>query len=165
MEVELSVSEGVGSGSVYESTCVRIQKSYVKYFMNGNAIVCVGTVKGKTAVIDILDALMEQTLRSEEGSCIGARNGMTMFSAAIATLRLENIGEDALAIGGPKGDVKAHLQNVDTKVTMHNSSGRDTFAADEDITFVNGSCSIFVNDTEIKRKLVYQFENTKGSET
>jgi len=40
---------------------------------------------------------------------------------------------------------------------VHNSCGRDTYAKDETVRIVNGRRKIMVNDTEIQRQLIFDY--------
>jgi len=159
METDISVSDGVGSGSLNNNANVRIYKSYVKYYINGNHISAIGTLLGSKANVNILDSLAEFNIRSSDSTCIGAMNGSSELSFSVATLRIENVGKTAFAFGGITSDTVAEFNSVDTKVKIYNSIGKETNAKDENITMVNGKCVISVNDVEIKRNLIYRFDN------
>ncbi|MCR4649434.1 MAG: EAL domain-containing protein [Lachnospiraceae bacterium] len=158
MEVDFSVSDGVANGSMNGPANVKIHKCYIRYTINGNHIAVLGTLRGAEANINILDSFVEFYAGGADSTCIGALNGNSNLKFAIASLRIENAGEKALAFGGSKGETIADFNEVDTKVRIHNSSGVETYAKDENITMTNGKCSIMVNDVEIERKLVYKYD-------
>ncbi len=157
LEIEFSVNDGVGTGSLDGKTDIRIHKCYLRYNLTGNHIAVLGSLYGEEAKIDILDSFVELTVGSTDSTCIGALNGSTDFTSAIVSLRIESAGEFAIAFGGKSNDTKAFFNDVNTKVNLHNSTGVDTYALDDNIRMVNGKCHIMVNDNEIKRKLIYKY--------
>ncbi|MCR5339182.1 MAG: EAL domain-containing protein [Lachnospiraceae bacterium] len=158
LEVELSVAEGVGAGSLQSRTMVHVNKSYTQFSLNGNLITGLGTVHGKSAQIDMEDCLVEFNIQSADSTCIGALRGETQIKAAIATLRIEGSGDRVLAVGGISEETSMQCDSVDLKVILHNATGIDTNAPADAITMVNGRCRIFVNDREIERKLTYKYD-------
>ncbi len=158
LEVDLSVSDGVSAGSMNAPANVKIHKCYIRLVVNGNHISALGTIRGARADINILDSFVEINAGGADSTCIGALNGISDLKFEIASIRIENAGERALAFGGVTGETVADFNDVDTKVRLHNSTGVETYAKDENITMTNGKCSIIVNDVEIERKLVYKFD-------
>ncbi|MCR5282573.1 MAG: hypothetical protein K6E18_04325, partial [Lachnospiraceae bacterium] len=158
LEIDLSISDGVGCGSIEESTIVKFHKCYVKCSISGNNTVGIGSLSGEETLVDILDSFTDFTIRSGDSTCVGALQGATKMTASLASVRVESVGENCLAFGGYSGDAVAFFNGVDVKVKIYNSSGKDCFAKDEDITMINGKCSIFVNDKRIERKLDYKFD-------
>ena len=156
LEIEFSVNDGVAAGSMDGNGNVRIHKCYARCNINGNHLAILGSLNGKEADVNILDSFVELIVGCANSTCLGALNGKSNITVAIASLRIENAGEKALAIGGTE-DTIATFNDVDTKIELHNSLGVETYAKDENITMVNGKCNILVNDVAIRRALTYKY--------
>ena len=92
----------------------------------------------------------------DSSTCLGALHGNTEIDISYAGVKLEDAGSEALALGGIDRPSKISLINADTRVNIHNSTGKDTYAKDEDIEIVNGRRNFIVNDEEILRELVFR---------
>ncbi len=154
---ELYVTQGVGIGSLDHSADVSLTRSSFRFDLNGNEIVGMGTLKGEHASISLLELSGEMSIRADSSTCMGALGGKSRIYSAFVSVNLHNAGKNALAFGGMSDDTDLVLNNADTRVDLHNLIGVDTNAKQDRIRIINGRINIAVNDKQVKRELVYDF--------
>ena len=116
-----------------------------------------GTLKGEHASISLLELSGEMSIRADSSTCMGALGGKSRIYSAFVSVNLHNAGKNALAFGGMSDDTDLVLNNADTRVDLHNLIGVDTYAKQDRIRIINGRINIAVNDKQVKRELVYDF--------
>ena len=155
MEIDQNANVGVAIGSLLKESKTYITRSSVKILVSGNVVSGVGTTSEEQASVCIEDANVEINIRSNDSTCLGSLQGKTELRTASAGIRLENAGKNALAVGGVEKETKISLLSTDTRVDIHNSLGRDTFAEEKDISIEDGRIRFTVNDQNIERELKF----------
>ena len=148
---------GTGIGSQSGSCDVSIAKSSVSFSGTGTEVVAVGTVNGEQAKVDISGSMLDINSSGVRSTAIGALNAASQVKVKDSSLKIEMAGERALVFGGYSDQTFIELLGTDTKALVHNSCGRDTYAKDENVRIVNGRRKIMVNDTEIQRQLIFDY--------
>ena len=156
-EAELSVSKGVGIGSLTKDALVRVEKTSVKINGDAKEFVGMGTLGGEVGEVFITDSYAEFNIRSENSTCMGAYNASSKIDIEIASLRAESVGKEALIFGGINGDTEVSLISVDTRIELHNAIGKDSMIEDDKFKIVNGKFKVMVNGERIERELIYKF--------
>ncbi|MCR5479578.1 MAG: EAL domain-containing protein [Ruminococcus sp.] len=156
---EIFVSEGVGIGSRDGSVDVSLTRSSYKLDVNGNTIVGIGTINGKSASISMLELSGEISMRADNSTGYGALEGSSRIYVAFASMHMGISGKNALALGGRNENIDIVFNNVDTRSDVHNLIDKDTYAPPERIRLINGRRTFMVNDKEIERKLTYDFND------
>ncbi len=157
IEVDLSGTRLAVVGSLEKNTSVSISDCSFKGIVDGREVVGLGSLNGESSFVKIYNSLVDLCINADTCTALGSLAGATKLDVSMASVRVTNAGENALAFGGTKGETIISLVGVDTRVKVFNTIGRETFAKDEDITIVNGRCRIVVNDEEIERELVFKF--------
>lgn len=147
----MSLVEGVCIGCREGDAEIDIRHSTFDFDVGGTECVGVGSIDGSNVKIKFRDTIGKMDLRGEESTCIGALHGSTDFVMENGSLQMENVGTKALGIGGYSEDTRFLLNNGDIKEEVHNQSGVDTYATDENFHIVNGRARFIVNDQELKR--------------
>ena len=158
INLDLSGTRNVGIGSFEKASNVVISESSCKLLGDGREVVGIGTLNGDSSYVKIFNSLTEYCIRADKVTSLGALNGSSVLDISVASVRIENAGESALAFGGYSEDTKVELTSVDTRVKVYNKLDKDTYASDENIKIVNGRCKVFVNDKEIERELIFKFD-------
>ena len=156
---ELYVSEGVAIGSHSGSVDISLARSSYKLDVNGNTIVGIGTIKGESASISMLELSGEISMRADNSTGYGALEGSSRIYVAFASMHMGISGKNALALGGRSENTDIVFNNVDTRSDVHNLIDKDTYAPPERIRLINGRRTFMVNDKEIERKLTYDFND------
>ncbi len=156
---ELYVSEGVAIGSHSGSVDISLARSSYKLDVNGNTIVGIGTIKGESASISMLELSGEISMRADNSTGYGALEGSSRIYVAFASMHMGISGKNALALGGRNENTDIVFNNVDTRSDVHNLIDKDTYAPPERIRLINGRRTFMVNDKEIERKLTYDFND------
>ncbi|MBQ1904280.1 MAG: EAL domain-containing protein [Ruminococcus sp.] len=156
---EIFVSEGVGIGSRGGSVDISLTRSSYKLDVNGNTIVGIGTIKGESASISMLELSGEISMRADNSTGYGALEGSSRIYVAFASMHMGISGKNALALGGRNENTDIVFNNVDTRSDVHNLIDKDTYAPPERIRLINGRRTFMVNDKEIERKLTYDFND------
>ena len=157
IDMDVSATRNIGVGSLEGSSKVSMEECSFKYLGDGREVVGVGTLSGDSYV-RIHNALAEFCIRGDKSTGLGSLDGASKLDFSIASVRVENAGEEALAFGGYSEDTEVNLMSVDTRVKVYNKLGKETFAAEDKVKIVNGRCKIYVNDVEVERELVFKFE-------
>ena len=157
ISIELATVNGTGIGSQSGSCDVSIAKSSVSFSGTGTEVVAVGTVNGEQAKVDISGSMLDINSSGVRSTAIGALNAASQVKVKDSSLKIEMAGERALVFGGYSDQTFIELLGTDTKALVHNSCGRDTYAKDENVRIVNGRRKIMVNDTEIQRQLIFDY--------
>ena len=155
---EFNVTKGVGFGSFRKSLDFKMVRSSLLCYGGASLFVAIGTMTGENARISITESSMDISIRSDSSTCFGALHGSTEIYVGYAGVLLESAGKEALAFGGPEQPSKILLRNANTKVELHNSYGKDTYAKEEDFVIINGRRKFLVNDEEIERELIFKNE-------
>ena len=159
MEAELSMTRGVGIGSLTGDTEVSISKSAFRFFTGGSENVGIGTIDGGHAGVEIREANGIVNMRGEQSTCIGALHGATDFRLEFAGLQLENGGAKALGIGGYSEDTGIYFGSADVRLKLSNELGIDSYVKDDRIRIVNGRTRFLVNGKEIRREIEEGYES------
>ncbi|MBR6401883.1 MAG: EAL domain-containing protein [Eubacterium sp.] len=157
IEEDLSGVRCVAIGTMNGDSSVDIADGTIKLTVDGREVVGIGTLTGQESYVKIYNSLVETCIRADKSTGIGALEGRSKMDINIASVRMENAGEEALAFGGYNDNSEVNLTSVDIRVDVHNKLDKETFAKDESIKIVNGRCKIEVNDKEVERELVFKF--------
>lgn len=157
LEVEMSMSEGVGIGSFTKDAEIKMEKCYYKFSGDAKEITCIGTVHGEKGTVQIMDSLVEFFTRADLSTCMGALYGASDIRVDLASVRMEIAGNKALAFGGYSEDTKIKLISVDTRVNLHSAMKRESYASTENFVVENGRCEILINDKVMERELTFKF--------
>ncbi len=155
LEMDFNSNRGVGIGSIDSGSDIYITRSSVKVLGSGNYLSGIGSLSKMISVIDLFDASVEVSLRSNESTCLGSLEGFTELKTQNVGLKVENAGKNALAVGGKECETSIKLNSTDIRVEVHNSLGRDTYAAEDNISIVNGRVKFMVNDQNVDRQLEF----------
>ena len=155
LEIELNSNKGVALGSLEGKAEVYITQTSLSILGSGNYLSGIGNVSTEQAYVNIYDASVEVSLRSNESTCFGSLEGKTELRSLNAGIKVENAGQHALAVGGVEKETIIELMSSDIRVNVHNSLGRDTYAKEEDINITNGRVKFVVNDQNIDRQLEF----------
>ena len=158
IEMDLSGTRILGLGSMEKNTSVNISDCSFKSIIDGRDVVGLGSLAGEKVYAKIYNSLVDFCLNADKCTALGSLVGDTELDISIASVRVNNAGEGALAFGGPEKETIVSLVGVDTRVKIHNTIGRETYAKDENFKIVNGRCRIIVNDQEVERELVFRFD-------
>ena len=161
MDAELSMTRGVGIGSLTGDAEISVAKSAIRFFTGGSENVGVGTLDGSRAKVEIREANVTLNMRGEQSTCIGALRGATDFRLEFAGMQLENGGVKALGIGGYTEDTSIYFGNADTKLKLTNELGIDSYVKEDRIRIVNGRSRFLVNGKEIQREVEEGYEEAK----
>ena len=159
VSIDLVTVKGTAIGSIDGDADVTISKTSVAITGNGTDDVGVGTVNGKRARLELKDSMLDINMSSVNSTAIGALNGAAELISTAASMKIEASGERALAFGGYGEDTVLTFKGSDTKVEVHNSLGRDTFAKQENITIVNGRRKFTVNGKDVPREMTFDFNS------
>ena len=154
---EMFVSNGVGIGSLEGNADISLTRSSYKLDVNGNNIVAIGTAKGESASISMLELSGEVFIRADNSTCYGALTGTSRVYIAFASLHMIVSGKNALVLGGRSDNTDIIFNNVDARSDIHNLIDKDTYAHPDRIRLINGRCKFMVNDKEIEREIIYDF--------
>ena len=157
MEMDISGTRVVGVGSMEKNANVSVSDCSIKGIINGREVAGLGTLKGDTASVKEYNSMVNMNINADACTAMGSLEGASNLDINIASFRVDNVGENALAFGGLTDNTVASFVGVDTRIKVHNTIGRETYAKDENITIVNGRCKILVNDEEIERDIVFKF--------
>ena len=159
IEAECSVTEGVLIGSFDGSAEITLNKSAVNFYGDGKTLIGFGTVRGRESSVSISDCGLDLNIRADNSTCLGALHGKTAISSNYTSLKLENAGINALALGGYDTDTVIRITNSDTNVNLRCSLGKDTFAPEENIRFINGRQRFLLNGYEIQHNFTFDYES------
>lgn len=157
MEFDISGTRVVGVGSMEKNANVSVSDCSIKGIINGREVAGLGSLKGDTASVKEYNSMVNMNINADACTAMGSLEGASNLDINIASFRVDNIGENAMAFGGLTDNTVASFVGVDTRIKVHNTIGRETYAKDENITIVNGRCKIMVNDEEIERDIVFKF--------
>ena len=79
-----------------------------------------------------------------------------MLETDSSALKLECMGEQALAVGGFNEEQSIVLRNSDTKWTVHNKLDKDVFTKEEDLRVVGGKARFVLNNSDIDRSSAFE---------
>ncbi len=153
LEMDLNSSHGVGIGSLDGESHVLITKASTHLMCGGNNLTAVGSCTGNKARVEIEDASVDISMRSNNATCLGTLAGVSDLDIRSAGVRMDSMGKNALAFGGVEKETYIRIESSDLRADIHNSLNKDTYASDDDISLVNGRIRIEVNDEEIKREM------------
>ena len=155
LDIDVNSNYGLGIGSLESNSSVYITKTSIRLMGGGNTMVGIGSCKGRESKIKVEDASVDISLRANYSTCIGALEGLSELEINCAGIWLENGGRQALAFGGVERESKVYLDSSDTRVNLHNSIGRDTYASEDNIEIVNGRISFIINDIKLEREMKF----------
>lgn len=155
LDIDVNSNYGLGIGSLESNSSVYITKTSIRLVGGGNTMVGIGSCKGRESKIKVEDASVDISLRANYSTCIGALEGLSELEMNCAGIWLENGGRQALAFGGVERESKVYLDSSDTRVNLHNSIGRDTYASEDNIEIVNGRISFIINDIKLEREMKF----------
>ena len=158
IEIDISGTNVIGIGSYDKNTSVTISDCSLKAIINGREVVGIGTITGDSTFVKIYNSFVEFSINADKCTALGSLIHDTKLDISMASARVNNVGEKALAFGGFEGDTNISLIGVDTRVKVFNTVGCETFAKDENITIVNGRCRIIVNDNDVERELIFKLD-------
>lgn len=152
LEADISSNHGVGIGSLDGDSSVYVTKASLRMLFGGNNLSAIGSCSGKKAVVEIEDASVDISMRSNNATCLGSLEGRSELDIRSAGVRMDSMGKSALAFGGVEQETVLKIESSDMRADIHNSLNRDTYATDDNISIVNGRIRFAVNDEEIKRE-------------
>ena len=87
----------------------------------------------------------------------GALDGRSELHFCDSHLRIEVIGQDALAFGGYSPDSDVLFSNADISVKVRSSLGKETLAPEEHVSMKNSRFRLLINGEEIERETVMEY--------
>lgn len=157
IDIDISVSKGVGIGSCSKEANISMEKCSLQFSGDAKELTCIGTLDGENAFVAIKESHAEFIVRADHSTCFGSLRADSEINIDTASISVESAGSNAIAFGGYCENTKVKLIGVDTKVDLHNSIKKDTYAREENIEIINGRCRILVNDETVKRKLKFNY--------
>ncbi len=145
VSIEFSATAGIGVGSFSGNSRLSISNSAFSIYGAGNSSVGVGTMSGGTSVTEIRESSPVININSERSTGVGSLNGRTEIRTTSAVLKIENSGENSLAVGGFNDDTVITMTSSDIRCKIRNKLGRCTYAKKENITIDNGRFKSVVN--------------------
>ncbi|MBR4201128.1 MAG: hypothetical protein IKQ91_07610 [Oscillospiraceae bacterium] len=93
---------------------------------------------GKRSSVGILESGIDFNMSGDHAICFGTLYGASDIQVGYSSLRLTNAGQQALIFGGYDKNTTVRITNSDTKANLRCAIGKETFAPDENIVFING---------------------------
>ncbi|MBQ6231596.1 MAG: EAL domain-containing protein [Eubacterium sp.] len=151
MSVDVSSTKSVCVGSLNGNVNITLSRSSYNFVAGGTEAVICGTLRGKTAVIDMSEGSMTSSLNAEKSTVVGALNGNTVFNMHRAKFVADSSGKNALVFGGFSDENKISIRNADVMTNLVSETGRDTFATEENFELVNGRPQFKINGFAFER--------------
>ena len=157
IEAEFSTSTGVFIGSVENDARISVEKSSVNFSTHGKYLTAIGTLNGSSASISTEQVSIVMNVLADKSTCFGALNGHTDIDFTDSHIKIEAIGQEALALGGRSGDTRITIADTDTNISVRSALGKDTLAPDENICIRNGRHRFTVNGVNIERDVIIEY--------
>ena len=157
IEAEFSASSGVFIGSVENDACISVEKSSVNFSTHGKYLTAIGTLNGSSASISTEQVSIVMNVLADNSTCFGALNGHTDIDFTDSHIKIEAVGQEALALGGRSGDTRITIADTDTNISVRSALGKDTLAPDENICIRNGRHRFTVNGVNIERDVIIEY--------
>ena len=148
ISIEFNAEEGCGVGSIDGSAKVVITKCAFNLFGDGTEIVGVGTVNGKSADVKVDVSSLYLTLSAVSSTGIGSLSGSTDIGMTSSLVKIENSGDNALAIGGNTDKQLIVFQRSDIKCSVKNKTDLDCLAKPENLKLIASRGRFTVNGKE-----------------
>ncbi len=94
---------------------------------------------------------------ADDSTCFGALNGHTDIDLTDSHIKIDAIGQEALAFGGKTDDSRISVTDSDTRVVVRSALGRDTLTRDEDFFIKNGRHRFVINGEELERAVTINY--------
>ena len=156
ISLEFTESDGVGVGSLSGNAAVLIESCTFKLYGDCSNGVGIGTIGGERSVTGVMESNSMIGMNGFHMTGIGALEGNTMLETDSSALKLECMGEQALAVGGFNEEQSIVLRNSDTKWTVHNKLDKDVFTKEEDLRVVGGKARFVLNNSDIDRSSAFE---------
>lgn len=154
ISLEFASSEGVGVGSVSGSARVLIANCAFKLYGDGGSCVGIGSVKGSSTSVSLIESSPIISMNAIRLTGIGALNGRTELEAAGSVIKIDNSGDEALAVGGYNDNQSIVFRSSDAKWNIHNIINTDSYAPEGGLRLIGSRGRFLLNDTEISRETV-----------
>lgn len=157
IESDFSTSSGVFIGSLDGCVELHIEKSSVNFNIHGKKVAAIGSLNGKSAAISTEQVSIVLSVLADDSTCFGALNGHTDIDLTDSHIKIDAIGQEALAFGGKTDDSRISVTDSDTRVVVRSALGRDTLARDEDFFIKNGRHRFVINGEELERAVTINY--------
>ncbi len=157
IEMDFSGTRVVAAGSLEKSSEVSISNCSFKCLINGREVSGIGSLTGEKVSVKEYNSMVDVNINAEKCTAMGSLEGESNLDISIASFRVNNAGESAIAFGGFNDRSVAKFIGVDTRIKVFNTIDVETYTKDENIEIVNGRCKIVINDEEKERNIVFKF--------
>ena len=148
ISLEFAATDGVGVGSVSGNAEVLIANCAFKLYGDGSSNAGIGTLYGQSTVTKVIESSLMISLSAVRLTGIGALTGRTELELTGSVLKIENSGDQALAVGGYNDKQSISFINSDVKWTVHNKIGSDIFS-EEGLSFTGSRNRFTLNSIEV----------------
>lgn len=146
---EMLMATGSIFGSVNGNCKLDINMSSIIMAVSGREIVCLGTIAGDTAEIDLHDSNALLGMRGLRGSTIAAMEGKTKLKVERASLKITSGGQSVLALGGFSDDNEIVLNHVSADIKLDTAVENEKYTDPANYTINNGKFHLELNGKEL----------------
>ncbi|MBP0973604.1 MAG: EAL domain-containing protein [Oscillospiraceae bacterium] len=159
IESDWATSYGVFIGSYEGNAKVFVTKSGLNFYAHGETVAAFGTINGEYASISTQYISIVLNMMADKMTCFGALDGKTDLNFRDSHLRIEAVGQKALAFGGNTEQTDIQITSADVSVKVRSSLDRETLAPDENIHVKNSRFRLMVNGEEVERAGTIDYES------
>lgn len=143
--MDISSQYSVAVGSIKGSFKGSVMHSAVKAFMSGNDVVGIGTLSDGHTMLSVCESGLIFDTAADNCSAIASLNGSTEFDISRASLHITAKGDNALGIGGTKGDTKISIVNCDSSISLVTKLNYIDYTKAENVNITGGRARFNVN--------------------
>ena len=151
VSLEFAATDGVGVGSVSGNSRVTIANAAFKLYGDGGNNVGIGTIKGSMARTKIIESSPIISMSAVRLTGIGSLSGRSITELKSTVLKIDNSGDQALALGGYNDAQEIIADCSDLKWTVHNKINTDTYCQKEKFILEGSRGRFVLNGTETNR--------------
>ena len=122
-------------------------------------MVVFGTLRGSKAVVRTNQVSLVLNIMADNSTCFGALYGASEINLGDSHLKLDAIGQEALALGGyNEAETFIQLTDSDTRLDVRSALNKATSASDKNFTVKNGRLNVIINGEEIEHTVTIEYK-------
>ena len=159
IESDCAASIGTFIGSLENNADISLSKSSVKFYSHNKYMVVFGTLRGSKAVVRTNQVSLVLNIMADNSTCFGALYGASEINLGDSHLKLDAIGQEALALGGyNEAETFIQLTDSDTRLDVRSALNTATSASDKNFTVKNGRLNVIINGEEIEHTVTIEYK-------
>lgn len=159
IESDCAASIGTFIGSLESNAEISLSRSSVNFYAHNKYMVVFGTLRGSKAIVRTDQVSLVLNVMADNSTCFGSLYGSSEVNLCDSHLKLDAIGQEALALGGyNRDDTYIRLSDSDTRIDIRSALGKATAAEDQNFLIKNGRLRMIINGSEVEHQVTIEYK-------